>query len=515
MKTRKQKLITMDVESLMNGEKTYEVLFDFENNLPQNFVFSQDGTYLFGSSYYSGVSNIYRYDFQREDMNILTNCETGFFRPIPVSEDSLIVMRYTGRGFTPAMIANDTLKYVSAINFLGNEIVQKYPIVRDWKLGPPSSINIDSLTTSSGKYSPIGSTKLNSIYPIIEGYKVYPSFGLRTDFSDLLRVTSLDFTGSYSPEGSLPDRERFHASLRAHYWGWNLTATYNKADFYDLFGPTKTSRKGYSVDLQYQKALLYDEPKTLDFTTNVTWYGDLERLPDFQNISATFDRLLSAKASLDYEYVRQSLGAVDDEKGIKLQFVAHNNFVNKENYPRIYTNLDYGIPLPIGHSSIWIRNSAGYSFGERDNPFANFFFGGFGNNWVDFQTEKRYREYYGFPGVGLNEIAGRNYVKTMLEWSLPPIRFRRIGSPSFYLRWAHPTLFISGIRTNLEAKNSADNLQFSKRRTLTNFGGQIDFRIVIFSRFNSTFSLGYAAAVEENQPLEKANTEFMISLKIL
>ena len=198
-----------------------------------------------------------------------------------------------------------------------------------------------------------------------------------------------------------------------------------------------------------------------------------------------------------------------------MQFVAHNNFVNKENYPRIYTNLDYGIPLPIGHSSIWIRNSAGYSFGERDNPFANFFFGGFGNNWVDFQTEKRYREYYGFPGVGLNEIAGRNYVKTMLEWSLPPIRFRRIGSPSFYLRWAHPTLFISGIRTNLEAKNSADNLQFSKRRTLTNFGGQIDFRIVIFSRFNSTFSLGYAAAVEENQPLEKANTEFMISLKIL
>jgi len=57
-------------------------------------------------------------------------------------------MRYTGEGFTPVMIANDTLENVSAINFLGNEIVKKHPIVKDWLLGPPSAINIDSLTIS-------------------------------------------------------------------------------------------------------------------------------------------------------------------------------------------------------------------------------------------------------------------------------------------------------------------------------------------------------------------------------
>jgi len=35
----RQKLIKMDVAKLMAGETTYEVLFDFENSLPANFVF--------------------------------------------------------------------------------------------------------------------------------------------------------------------------------------------------------------------------------------------------------------------------------------------------------------------------------------------------------------------------------------------------------------------------------------------------------------------------------------------
>ncbi|MCB9250095.1 MAG: hypothetical protein H6613_16875 [Ignavibacteriales bacterium] len=71
--------------------------------------------------------------------------------------------------------------------------------------------------------------------------------------------------------------------------------------------------------------------------------------------------------------------------------------------------MDYGFALPINHSSIWLRSSAGYSYGDRDEPFANFYFGGFGNNYVDNLPEKRYREYYSFPGVELNSIGGTNY----------------------------------------------------------------------------------------------------------
>lgn len=511
--TGRQKLIKMDVPKLMDGETTYEVLFDFEISSPESFVFSTDGRYLYGSSYYSGVSNIYRYDFQEEDMDILSNCESGFFRPVPVSEDSLIVMRYTGDGFVPVMIANEPLERVSAIRFSGNEIVKRHPIVKDWILGSPASINIDSLTTSSGNYNSLGNIGLASAYPIVEGFKDFAAVGMRLNFSDNLGLSGFDLTASYSPSTDLPSDQRVHLGFNFHHWQWKLSATYNGADFYDLFGPTKTSRKGYSLGLQYNKTLLYDLPKTLDFNISVTRYGDLERLPDFQNVAATFDKLLSARTSLDYKYVRKSLGAVDDEKGVQWQLVSQGNYVNSELFPRVYTNFDYGIPLPIGHSSIWFRSSAGHSFGDRDNPFVNFFFGGFGNNYVDHLTEKRYREYYSFPGVELNEFGGKNYGKVMLEWNLPPIRFRRVGYTSLYLRWARIALFSSGIRTNLDGKSGGDPPpQFGTRRTLFNFGAQIDFRIVMFSWFKSTFSLGYAAAVENGQRLSK---DFMISLKIL
>ena len=102
------------------------------------------------------------------------------------------------------------------------------------------------------------------------------------------------------------------------------------------------------------------------------------------------------------------------------------------------------------------RSSAGYSPGDRDEPFANFYFGGFGNNWVDHREEKRYREQYSFPGVELNEIAGTNYVRSMFEWNLPPVRFRRVGSPGFYLTWARPALFATALVTNADDSPGSD-----------------------------------------------------------
>ena len=83
-------------------------------------------------------------------------------------------------------------------------------------------------------------------------------------------------------------------------------------------------------------------------------------------------------------------------------------------------------------------------------PFANFFFGGFGNNYVDHADEKRYREYYAFPGVDLNEIGGRNFLKSTVELNLPPWRFQRVGRPGFYATWMRPALFVTGLATNLD-----------------------------------------------------------------
>ncbi|MBI4427644.1 MAG: hypothetical protein HY562_00830 [Ignavibacteriales bacterium] len=504
-----QKLIRMDVEKLLKGDQSSETIFDFESNSPATFVFSPDGRYSFGTSYYSGVSNVFRYDFEKNSMVALTNCETGYFRPIPVSEDSLIAFNYTGTGFVPVMLANREQEKVSAINFLGQAVVEKFPTVTQWKLDPPSesSINIDSLTTYAGEYRPIDHIKVTSLYPLVEGYKDFASFGFRMNASDPILINEIDLAASYSPNTLIPGGERLHGRLSLHSWRWRFLATYNGADFYDLFGPTKTSRKGYSAGVQYREFLVFDEPKTMDYVVTGTAYWGLERLPDFQNISisTSFDRFLSVSGRLNYQYFLRSLGAVEEETGFRWQAISHNNYVNGLLYPRLLSTFDYGFLLPISHSSLWLRSSAGYSFGKRENPFANFFFGGYGNNWIDYQDSKRYREYYSFPGVELNNIGGTNYGKLMLEWTLPPLRFRRFGIQSFYMNWIHLSFFSSALSTNFD--------DLTLKRTAVNVGAQIDCKLVIFSTQESTLSIGYAVAKQDHLPA--SSNEVMISLKLL
>ena len=52
-------------------------------------------------------------------------------------------------------------------------------------------------------------------------------------------------------------------------------------------------------------------------------------------------------------------------------------------------DFDFGIPLPLAHSSVWLRTAAGVSSGRRDNSVANFYFGAFGNHYVDSGEFKR------------------------------------------------------------------------------------------------------------------------------
>jgi len=195
---------------------------------------------------------------------------------------------------------------------------------------------------------------------------------------------------------------------------------------------------------------------------------------------------------------------VDYEKGFKWETYLTAYYVNNKIFPRIFTNFDLGIPLPIHHSAIWLRSSLGYARGDREEPFANYYFGGFGNNWVDHKDFSRYRKYYSFPGMELNEIGGTNYAKLMVEWTLPPLLFKRLGFSSFYANWASISLFSTALVTNLVDEEF--------RREILNMGIQLDIRFMVLSNHQITVSLGYAVALEADQD---TSNEWMISLKIL
>src|SRR5205085_10293396 len=121
-----------------------------------------------------------------------------------------------------------------------------------------------------------------------------------------IRPTST--TVACSPATGLQGAER--CAVRADYerYDWRAHASWNAAAFYDLFGPTKVSRKGYNATIAHSTTLLYDQPKRMTPTIQGTAAGNLDRLPQFQNIAVNVDRLYSADAELAYTDVRASLG---------------------------------------------------------------------------------------------------------------------------------------------------------------------------------------------------------------
>ena len=176
----------------------------------------------------------------------------------------------------------------------------------------------------------------------------------------------------------------------------------------------------------------------MDLDVKVSYYGGLERVPAFQDIAATFDELVSASVGVEYSNVNKSLGAVDDEKGWRWSAHVGGNLVDGDTIPYVYGTLDFGVALPWHNSSIWLLNAAGAADGDKNNSFANFFFGGFQNNWVDYQDVKRYREPFTMPGFDINELGGQTFAKSILEWNLPPFRFRSAGTPGFYASYMRP-----------------------------------------------------------------------------
>ena len=89
-------------------------------------------------------------------------------------------------------------------------------------------------------------------------------------------------------------------------------------------------------------------------------------------------------------------------------------------------------------------------------------------------------------------------------WTLPPVRFRHVGTPFLFLTWARPALFASALVTNPD--------DITTRERVANLGGQLDFRMIVLSHLNMTLSFGYAVAVKPDQ---RYTDEIMVSLKVL
>jgi hypothetical protein len=533
-----QYLNIYDIKSFDSGDKdniVFKEVFDFDVASPQSFRYTDDGKYLIGSSYYSGVSNIYRVDVNTFDINILTNAITGYFRPIQINEEKMFSFRYTSEGFLPVYIPNKAVENVELIEFLGNNTIKKYPELADWQKDIPTSKTFenDKINTEEGYYVARKEMKLNYAYPILIGYKNNLGVGYKFNFEDPFSFKSLDFSISFTPNqwkngindtGEEIDKsEQFHSSFNystTKFSGflsgnYDFYASYNKANFYDLFGPTKRSRKGLNFGVDYNQSLIYDSPKYLDIDFGIGAYYGLDQSPEFQQINFGEDYntnlFYDVYTSLTYTEIKRSVGAVDGEKGIKSSLNVSSSITDGNFFPRLNGSLDLGFQLPINHTSLWLRNSFGNSFSDKINPFTRFGFASFGNNYIDYTSSKMYRSTFSFPGVSYDSgkaLIAKSFFKSTVELVLPALRYRKLGFFNFFATYSHPSIF-AGVLFSNDYNGTTD---VERKESFSNIGFQIDTKLVMFSHLSSTLSFGWARAFDNNID-NKYYDEWMISLK--
>ncbi|MBX9745505.1 MAG: hypothetical protein K2X34_01290 [Hyphomonadaceae bacterium] len=497
-----QSVQVFNIAALMGGNATPTHTFTLGTSTPEGFVFSPDGRYLYGSAYYTGVSNIFRFNLQGEGFEALTNAATGFFRPIPQADGSLIVYEFTGDGFRPAVIQPQVLDSLGTVQFLGAQIAERHPVVRGWTAGSPNRVDIDAMIQEQGPYVPRDEMRLAAAYPIVEGYRGQAAVGYHVIIEDPLQFNRLHATLSYSLESEYEDQD-WHLDLMYQTLRWRFQYRHNGADFYDLFGPTERSRAGDAFIVGYRRSFIYDPPRQLDFDIQAAYYSGLDTLPGAQEVSTQFDELYSLNAELHYTNTTRSLGAVDHERGWRWTLAGAVDSANGEYFPSIRAGVDVGVPLPLPNSSIWLYTAAGTAGGDRQSPLSSFYMGAFGNNYVDDREVKRYRDYDSLPGFEINEIDARTFARAIGEVNLPPIRFEDVGIPSLYLSSLRTAVFVGA----LEVEPA-----FGDRRSLQSIGFQADWNFTFAHRLPMTFSVGYAEGFEDG---ERQGSEVLISLKIM
>jgi hypothetical protein len=493
-----------DIDKLVAGDIAPLSEFRFGQSVPESFTFSRDGRYLYGSSYYTGVSNIFRYEVATGKVDAVSNAEIGFFRPVPLADGRLLVLAYTSEGFVPATIEPNVLEDVSAIRFLGAELAEKHPVVKTWQVPSAPGVDFDKLVVAKGTWEPLEQISLANAYPVLQGYKDSIGVGYRFNVEDPLVFAKLAITASYTPDHALPSDERGHVDITGSYLGWRAAFSWNHSEFYDLFGPVKRSRKGYAAKLGYDKGLIFDFPRKLDAKFDVAYYDKIERLPDAQNVSTPFTRMTIAQAGLHYTDLWRAPGAFDDEKGVTWSLSYRGYQVNGRHTPKALATLDYGIALPLRQSSLWLRTAVGAADASREPTVANFYFGSFRNNYVDNRPARRYRDYDTMPGFGIDEIGAVRFGKLLAEWDLPNVVFANVGTPVLHLSTLQSSLFAGGLWTA--------TAEPSQHTDYASLGAQADLRFGFMHWYNLTLSFGYAVGYRESR---RAGDEWMVSLKIM
>lgn len=510
-----QTLLRYEIEKLNKADFSCDTLYvNTDSNLGQ-FRFSKDDSRMIGSSYYTGVSNIWSLDLKDRELSLLTNTDVGLFSPIEVG-DSLIALSFSADGLTPVSLHPTVLKDANAIALLGQRAYEAHPKELE-SIGQfrtqPRKVEFGDVYHQITEYKPIKSLKFTGAYPELSGFRdkeawnhVTPVLGYRFQFSDAVGLHTLKMSVGLSPWSHNDLKHQFHADLTWTFWNWTVNAAWNKSDFYDLFGPLQTSRKGWQTSVAYDRKYTLISPFGWNWGAMVAAYGGMDALPMFQNVEvdADINSFQYASAYIGASKMRGTLGSIIREEGWQAQLIGSTYLAGGKLFPALSLTADKGWLLPLQHTSFWLRSALGANFGDRNSAFGNDYFGGFRNNYVDWRQANRYQAINAMPGVGIDAIEAHNFGKLTGELTLPPLRFNNLGLLNFYPTYSSLALFSTVLATNPFQEHS---------REYYNLGAQVNVELVLFKYLKTTLSAGYARLWEGNTPGSQG--QWMLSLKLL
>lgn len=513
-------IIVFNTRDLDNASFSYNTVLTLNDSNLSQFRFSPDGTKLIGSSYYTGVANIWAVGLEDGKMHLLSNTQTGLFAPYLMGNDTIYAMQFSRNGLTPVRFPYKEIQDCNAVEYLGQKAYEANPMLaglaslEEGERQATFSEVYDSIKV----YNPMRETAFQGAYPDISGFtdqsswnNVTPVLGYHFTFSDAMGINSINVSLGVSPWSSNPWKNRFHASAEWKLMDWRFGTSWNKTDFYDLFGPTHTSRKGYDAGVGYRKEYSMQLPFYWYWGFSVNTYGDMYVLPMFQNVSVGegIRSFHTAGFSIGASKTRASLGAVTAEQGCVCKLSGYTYLADGRLFPSLTMTLDEGALLPfMRNTSGWLRMAVGQHFGDRESSFGNEYFGGFQNNYVDHGAIFRYRTVNAMPGTDIDAVSAHSFCKATGEINLQPLRFRNVGMLCLYPTYAQLSLFATDL--------AADVWGTERFCNYVSIGGQLNVEIVMFNYMKTTWSFGYARCFSQRASgLSRSSGEWLVTVKLL
>lgn len=472
---------------------------------PENPSWSQDGQVLYWNSYTNGVSNIYRYDFNNLSVKAVSNCVTGLFRPIEVSQDSIFAFEYFNNGFVPVIFGNKPATFLPAINYLGQRVIETNQELYEWNLNNDTTeINPMDFSLETN-YNAIENLHVQSLFPMVSGFQNQVVFGLFSRISDPLLIHDFYLSAGVSPLSENPSYPLWHLRFKYDYKQLLFfEILYNGDEFFDLFNKLKRGMLGEQYKVGHTYYWLYDNPLKIKQASTFTLYRNVQFLYDnLVRVSQPDFAVLAT--NLNYRNLRKTLGSSDFESGNDFNWTVTlygTEFDQPEVAVNTYAELSNFNMWLWKHNVLHVKIAGGYLWYNENLVQSKFYFGGFGNRPVDNDEVKQFRRIFRFPGISIYSLDVEKFGKLLLENDFPPIRLSD---------WLMLDQFVNHI--DFEVYSQGLITESYLGNYLVDIGAQMDIRLKHWYNLESTFSAGIAKAWV--LPNGMTDWEWFLSIKLL